>query len=1143
MAFVADAAIPEDRTRSAGSVSAPERTDSVREATTLETSPPVRRSIDTGHVLAPDEGAAPSAPKIYYLHYPLIGRLSDWPPHLARSRAMGFDYLNIPPPMAPGAWGDPFLTADFDLPHPALGLGRSDVAIDAILQLCAEHGLKLIVDLVLDRVASDGIFAISNFSWFRFATLTGDELPDPRRAPQSHDVALARFDEPEVAEALTQWWVDRLVWLAQRGVSGFRCLGLERVPLPMWHRIISEVHNAAPQCLFLAWTPPLDRNSLRDFDGIGFDHVFAATDGAGATEHFVEDIGMLRRLAPVIAVPELPFGPRLARPGGAIEAAHRRAIDLATGAADGVLMPIGFEFAASRPLDPVYSEPSDLQEAEADAPFRLERDIAAANARLDRISQLRLGGRLTALPAANGIDALVRKNGIHAEQALLILSNSDLGRERALEMSPTALAAAAGAFGGAARLDSEEATVDGPLAPGEVRLLRVERSAPVTVSRRNRPSVQRAVKAPRLAIENVAPSVDDGRFAAKRIVGDAIVVEADIFADGHEALAAELLWRPVDENEWRREPMTPADNDRWRGHFVPMRIGRHVYAIEAWRNRWTSLTHDIAKKHEAEQDVSLDIADAVLLVEAAQNRSSGELRQALTELHAKLSQTSGDERVALLLAAATHAAMSAADDRPFLTRSTTEFAVEIDRPQARFASWYEMFPRSATDDPRRHGTFDDVIDRLPEIEAMGFDVLYFPPIHPIGTTNRKGRNNALRAVAGDPGSPYAIGSAEGGHNAIHPSLGTLDDFRRLRDAAADRGIEIALDFAVQCSPDHPWLKEHPDWFSRRADGSIRYAENPPKKYEDIVNPDFYAGGAVPDLWTALRDTVVFWVDEGIRIFRVDNPHTKPLPFWEWLIAEIRARDPDVIFLAEAFTRPKLMYRLAKLGFTQSYSYFTWRNTKPELTDYLTELTRGPAREFFRPNFFVNTPDINPFFLQSSGRAGFLIRAALATTLSGLWGMYSGFEQCEAAPLPGREEYLDSEKYQIRVRDPAAPGNIVAEIAALNRIRRSHVALQSHLGITFYNVFNDRMLIYGKVAPRADTPIRDMILIAANLNPHHVEEATFELPLWEFGLPDHGSLMVEDLMRNRSFSLTGKIQYLRLDPNDLPFAIWRLSAGG
>ncbi len=450
-----------------------------------------------------------------------------------------------------------------------------------------------------------------------------------------------------------------------------------------------------------------------------------------------------------------------------------------------------------------------------------------------------------------------------------------------------------------------------------------------------------------------------------------------------------------------------------------------------------------------------------------------------------------------------------------------------------------MFPRSATNDPARHGTFADVIERLPGIRAMGFDVLYFPPIHPIGVTNRKGRNNSLHAGSSDVGSPYAIGGAEGGHDAIHPALGTLEDFRRLVVAASENGLEIALDYAIQCSPDHPWLKQHPDWFRWRPDGTVRYAENPPKKYEDIVNVDFFAPAAIPELWTALRDVVRFWIDQGVRIFRVDNPHTKPLPFWQWLIADIHASMPDVIFLAEAFTRPAMMYRLGKVGFTQSYTYFTWRNTKQEITEYLTELNTSPVRDFYRPHFFVNTPDINPFFLQTGGRAAFLIRAALAATLSGLWGVYSGFEFCEATPLPGREEYLNSEKYEIRPRGLRAPGDIVAEITALNRIRRAHPALHSHLGLEFYNAFSDHILLYGKRRPDDD----DMILVAINLDPHQVQEADIEIPLWEWNLPDDNSLMVDDLLQGRQFVWTGKRQHTRLDPADAPYAIWRIAPSG
>ena len=636
--------------------------------------------------------------------------------------------------------------------------------------------------------------------------------------------------------------------------------------------------------------------------------------------------------------------------------------------------------------------------------------------------------------------------------------------------------------------------------------------------------------ATRIAIEAVEPRVPDGAFAVKRLVGESVTVSADIFAEGHEVLAAVLLWRAEDETGWQRVPMRLVVNDRWEASFVPARVGRHRFTVRAWWDTWETFRHDLAAKHAAGQAVSLEIEEGCHMIEASADRAY---------IATRIRSLDAAQQIALLLSEDTAHVMHAADDQPFATELTPAIPLDADRPQAAFASWYEMFPRSATDDPERHGTFCDVIARLPLIRSMGFDVLYFPPIHPIGTTNRKGRNNALRAAPGDLGSPYAIGGPEGGHDAIHPALGTLDDFRALVAAAKDNELEIALDFAIQCSPDHPWLREHHDWFRWRPDGSMRFAENPPKKYEDIVNPDFYAKAANPALWLALRDVVQFWVDQGVRIFRVDNPHTKPLPFWHWMIADIRGRNPDVLFLAEAFTRPKMMYRLAKVGFTQSYTYFTWRNTKQEITEYLTELNSHPVREFFRPNFFVNTPDINPPFLQTSGRPGFLVRAALACTLSGLWGMYSGFELCEAAPLPGREEYIDSEKYQIRVCDIGTPGNIVAEISVLNRIRRAHPALQTHLGLTFYPAFNDQVLLYGKRTPGG----RDMILIAVNLDPHNEQEAAIEIPLWEWGLPDHELLAASDLVRGNRFVWTGKQQRVRLDPADLPYAIWQIAPTG
>jgi starch synthase (maltosyl-transferring) len=464
------------------------------------------------------------------------------------------------------------------------------------------------------------------------------------------------------------------------------------------------------------------------------------------------------------------------------------------------------------------------------------------------------------------------------------------------------------------------------------------------------------------------------------------------------------------------------------------------------------------------------------------------------------------------------------------------FPIDAERTAAGFASWYELFPRSMSDDPDRHGTFDDVIRKLPYVRDMGFDVLYMTPIHPIGRTHRKGRNNTLTAAPNDPGSPYAIGSDDGGHDAIHPELGTFEDFRRLVAAAADHGLELALDIAVQASPDHPWLKEHPDWFDWRPDGSIKYAENPPKKYEDIVNVDFYAAGAVPSLWLELRDVILRWVEQGVKLFRIDNPHTKPFPFWEWLIADIRRDHPDVAFLAEAFTRPKIMYRLAKIGFSQSYTYFTWRNEKREMAEYITELTETAAKDFFRPHFFVNTPDINPDFLQNAPRPAYLIRAALATTLSGLWGMYNGFELCEGRPDAKRKEYADSEKYEIRAWDWHRPGNIIREISILNRIRRDNPALHSHLNVSFLNAGNDKILFYEKFTPGRE----NVLLVAVSLDPHNIQEADVELPLWKFGLPDHGALAVEDLVRQNRFTWAGKYQRIRCDPGELPFSIWRIA---
>ncbi|HUF87139.1 MAG TPA: alpha-1,4-glucan--maltose-1-phosphate maltosyltransferase [Thermohalobaculum sp.] len=643
--------------------------------------------------------------------------------------------------------------------------------------------------------------------------------------------------------------------------------------------------------------------------------------------------------------------------------------------------------------------------------------------------------------------------------------------------------------------------------------------------------------AERVAIEGITPEIDGGRFPAKAVVGRPFVVEADIFCDGHDQIDAALLTRP-EGGAWAETRMLQLGNDRWRGVAALDGIGPHEFTIHAWRDLFATWQDEVAKKHAAGQPLGLELTEGTAIVERTLAEAEGLTRQDRAALK-KLLKAIGDagsegEVFGLMMTGETTQLMRRAGLRTNLTRLAKPLPVWVDRERALVSAWYELMPRSMSFDETRHGTFDDVIARLPYVKDLGFDVLYFPPIHPIGRRNRKGRNNSLVAGPDDPGSPYAIGSDQGGHDAIHPELGDFNDFQRLVKAAHEHGMEIALDFAIQCAPDHPWIREHPEWFDWRPDGTIKYAENPPKKYEDIVNVHFYRG-AIPGLWLALRDVVLFWIGHGVRIFRVDNPHTKPLPFWEWMIGEVRAKHPEAIFLAEAFTRPKMMQRLAKVGFTQSYSYFTWRNTKPELTEYLTELTSGDLPYVMRPNFFANTPDINPVYLQTGGRAAHRVRLILAGSLSPSYGIYNGFEICEATPVPGKEEYLDSEKYQIRAWDFDRPGHIKDDIRFLNRIRAGHPALRQLEGLRFYNAWNDHVLYYAKFTP----DLADFVLFAVNLDPQHAQGARIEVPLWEFGLPDHAAIEGRDLVTGQDFVWEGKMQHVALSPEERPYAVWAL----
>ena len=897
-------------------------------------------------------------------------------------------------------------------------------------------------------------------------------------------------------------------WL-EAGVVGFCCEAAHERPPASWKRLITQARRPYPETLFLAFTYGADPAAVAALAQCGFDAAASSSCWWDFRAAWIdEDAARVAALGEVIALTESPSGPR-----PATERERLRALVLAAHYAPLWMMTLGFE-----------------------AGF--EAEVAAVNARRREQPEL-FAGPPARLVSAPGAEVAVLARGSRGAPRLVLALNPNPDEASALP-AEVVLPGIGGAGGTLVPLDDAEPArrpiVTGgtfEMGPAEARAYRFAPAEPIR--RPAPPGAERAATRPRIAIEAVRPAVEGGRFAAKGIAGEMARIEADFISDGHGKLAADLLWRPADTNEWMRTPMSDLGNDRYAAVFPLERVGRYFFTVEAWYDVFASLLEDIAKKRAAGAAVGLDIDEAVALLAAAAGKSNGPM----AALCATLEAVELEERLRLITNPETAARMRAGAARPFLVRLEPEMPLEAERPAAGFANWYEIFPRSQSGDPASHGTFADVMARLPAIRAMGFDVLYFPPIHPIGRIHRKGRNNALNALSEDPGSPYAIGSDEGGHDAIHPALGTLEDFRRLCDAASGQGIEIALDFAIQCAPDHPWVSEHPEWFEWRPDGTIRYAENPPKKYEDIVNVAFYAPGAAPALWEALRDVVRFWIDQGVRIFRVDNPHTKPLPFWEWLIEDIRARDPDVIFLGEAFTRPTMMYRLAKVGFSQSYTYFTWRNTKYELTSYFTELAKEPVADFFRPHLFVNTPDINPFFLQTGGRPAFLIRAALACTLSGLWGMYNGFELCESRALRGREEYIDSEKYEIRAWDWDRAGNIRAEITRLNQIRRVNPALHSHRGLEFLNAFDDAVLYYAKTTPDG----RNTLLVAISLDPQRAIETELEIPLWRFGLPDEASIGAEDLMRGQSLIFYGKRQRVRLDPNDLPFAIWRLDNPG
>ena len=1100
------------------------------------------------------ETLAPRAegPRIYNLFPLLVGRVSDWTAELPRIAAMGFDWIYLNPFHQTGGSRSLYAVADPDRLDERFRDGDGVPDDEQIRRFCAAaagRGLRIMTDLVVNHTADSARLAQERPDLYVKDAQGGIASPfavdpdDPSKVTVWGDLAELDFHSEGAKVELTRIFDAYIARLQGLGVAGFRCDAAYKVPADVWRALIGPAKERDPAALFAAETLGCTFEEAKATAGAGFDYLFNSFAWWDLSASWaLEQYERLRVIAPSIAFPEnhdmarLAAGLGSAGPEAVAEALTRR-YALAAFFSAAVMMPIGYEWGYRRSLHVVETTPDSR---ESDSGIDISERIAAINALRAELPAANVEGaqmRLSA-PDSDAL-ALIRYDTGHAasaKHAVLVLANPT---QKTAAVDPGALIARSGgrlgpfrdrtpglapvAFEPGGALD---------LAPGEWRILSAEAAAVATQPSRGIPSGEG-----RVVIEAVQPEIDGGRSAAKRVVGESVRVEADIFSDGHEVIAAAILSRVVGESEWRRDPMVFVDNDRWGGSFPLLRNARYEYTIEAWRDGFSSWLRDTLKKRDAGVDVTLETIEGVALVQNAADLAEGRDRDRLAALVSALAaeETGSAAQLGLILEPANASLIRAHAERVNASRYPVNVPVIADRLAARFSAWYEIFPRSQSGDPNRHGTFDDVIRRLPEIRELGFDVLYFTPIHPIGRTNRKGKNNTLKALEGDVGSVYAVGAAEGGHEAVHPELGTLADFERLVAASHAYGMEIALDFAIQCSPDHPWIKNHPEWFEWRPDGTLKFAENPPKKYEDISNVHFY-GGALPSLWIELRDIVLGWAQRGARIFRVDNPHTKPIPFWEWMIAEVNGLYPDVIFLAEAFTRPKMMKKLAKAGYQQSYTYFTWRDTKPELIAYSTELA-GEMGEYYRPNFFANTPDINPYYLQTSGRPGFIVRATLAATLSSVYGIYNGFELCEAAPYPGKEEYLNSEKYELKAWDYDRPGNIREHIVKLNRIRRENPALWDFRNVVFTAAHNEQIIAYAKTSPDGD----NCIFVMVNLDPRSRQECGYEVPLWLVGQPDHGAVEVEDLLQGYRFELRGKTHVIALDPAERSCVIWRLRA--
>jgi starch synthase (maltosyl-transferring) len=1114
--------------------------------------------------------------RIYNLFPTLAGTTRDWMAHLPRIAAMRFNAVYVNPFHYPGFSGSLYAVKDYYRLNPRFRGEEQESGEEHLLRQFTEaargHGLRVIMDLVINHTSKDSELVARHPEWFT-RDMRGDVVSpraidpaDARRQTVWGDLAELDYRPPQQSQILG-YFQELLRHYVALGFGGFRCDAACKVPAEVWRRLVDSAKAASPDVVFCAETLGAPDAAIFGLANAGFDYLFNSVKWWDfKSPWLLEQYEAFRHIAPSIGFPESHDTKRLVTELVAagiaeslIEPHYRQAYAFAAAYSTGVLMPMGFEYGWSRALDVVTTRAGEPERKR----FDLSGFIAEVNAMKQTIPALNEEGPQQLL--SNRGDQLValERQTESGESRALILVNRDQREPR--EALPERLVGenlALTDLSPSRNRSGLEAKVGARLViePLEVRVLQSSSSKMIRDGAIRKTAAGAASGLElrpelRIAIEDVRPEIDGGRHPIKRILGDELEVQADVFCDGHDQLRA-LVRFALDGQEWRETPMVLFDNDRWVGRIRLDQLGLWRYTIEAWIDRFESWRDEFEKKRQAGQDVELELIEGRAIVAAALRQAgpddSAQVRTVLTNF------AGGDtcRRTELMLSSKLRDLMARCQPRGGVVRYPRELEIIVDRKAARFAAWYEMFPRSQGMVAGKSASFEDCIARLPEVARLGFDVVYLVPIHPIGRINRKGKSNSTVAEPGDPGSPYAIGSVEGGHRAVNPELGTLSDFRRFVGAAAALGIEVALDFAIQCAPDHPWVREHPEWFRFRPDGTIKYAENPPKKYQDIVNVDFYN----PDwtgLWEELRDTVLFWIGEGVRIFRVDNPHTKPLPFWQWLIREVKACCPEAVFLAEAFTRPKMMRALAKAGFTQSYTYFTWRNSKIDLMEYLTELTRGPAKEYFRPNFFTNTPDILPVFLQQGGRPAFRIRLVLAATLSGVYGIYNGFELCENTPVPGPEEptasqeefielygskpppvveeYLNSEKYEYKVWDWDRSGNIKEDIRILNRFRRNNPALQEFLNLRFIECPNPNILAYAKTS--AD--MANTVIVAVNLDPHAVHEGEIEIPLAEFGLKADAEFSLEEAFTQRVATCRGIRHHLCLDPEINPSMIFRL----